>query len=575
MALTHRLSLVAGASTGKIGFHKEKVSHGDSPCYSMDKVYTVDELLHFACKIARTSTEKFDIEVKYDGLTGSLSHGILSTSGEGGLVGVDISDKLPIINIEYAPGTEKITKNLRGEIILKKSVFADHKHLFVRKSNGKPYKIPRSACVAQVMSEDNIESIGAFLTFVIFGKHQKTMTLEELQGFDLEGFAKAVQQMDYPADGLVVKLQDREYLASLGATSHHQHGEMSLKFGNPTGETTILDIERSVGKGRITPVAIIEPVEIEGILNRRASLHNAAFIKEKDICIGDRISVERCGSIIPGFLKTLNKPETRRTPEMGVCPACNAPTIFDGVNETCNNDQCSGTLACQIYDSVVRIGIETLGKTTVQKLIETHDIKNLSDIFYITVEQASELEGFADISAQNLFTAVQQVKNKPINDWRILASLNISGIGRRMSQTILKDRTLSQLRQMSTNELLAIDDIGEIRAALIHLTLQEYSEYIDELIVHFPSIINTVDHQDVELHGVVCFTGKTPVKSETRNKHWKPFAETHGFEVSSTIKKNTTILVTGDLGSTSSKMKKAEANNTQIMDYEAFREMVQ
>jgi len=128
---------------------------------------------------------------------------------------------------------------------------------------------------------------------------------------------------------------------------------------------------------------------------------------------------------------------------------------------------------------------------------------------------------------------------------------------------------------MSTNELLAIDDIGEIRAALIHLTLQEYSEYIDELIVHFPSIINTVDHQDVELHGVVCFTGKTPVKSETRNKHWKPFAETHGFEVSSTIKKNTTILVTGDLGSTSSKMKKAEANNTQIMDYEAFREMVQ
>jgi len=95
---------------------------------------------------------------------------------------------------------------------------------------------------------------------------------------------------------------------------------------------------------------------------------------------------------------------------MGVCPACNAPTIFDGVNETCNNDQCSGTLACQIYDSVVRIGIETLGKTTVQKLIETHDIKNLSDIFYITVEQASELEGFADISAQNLFTAVQQVK---------------------------------------------------------------------------------------------------------------------------------------------------------------------
>ena len=329
---------------------------------------------------------------------------------------------------------EHITQDLRGEIILKKSVFQKHQDLFVRNSNGQPYKIPRSACVAQVMGEGHITSLGKFLTFVVFGRHQRTFSLAELRKLDWEALAyKAQNEMDYPADGLVLKLHDRKYLDSLGATSHHKHGEIAYKFTNPKGDTILLDIERSVGKGRITPVGIINPVEIGGILNSRISLHNTAYIEANDIFIGDRIYVQRCGDIIPQYHSTIEKPKGRYRPDMSTCPACGGPTVFDGTTERCHNDGCVGNLSRKLYDSVVRIGIDTLGLTTVQKMID-QGCGSLIDIFCFAKESALELAGFAEISAKNLIEAISTVKNRPIEDWKILASLNITGIGRRMSK---------------------------------------------------------------------------------------------------------------------------------------------
>ena len=567
-----RLSLVAGASVGKSSYHRETVSHAHNPCYSLDKVYSFEDVLMFASRVARSENELFDLELKLDGLTGSLTNGVLATSGEGGIEGFDISDKLSIIDIEYAPGTENITQDLRGEIILKKSVFEKHRDLFVRSSNGKPYKVPRSAAVAQVMPEAHITSLGKFLTFVVFGRHQSTFSLAELRELDWEALANKATEMDYPTDGLVLKLHDREYLDSLGTTSHHKHGEIAYKFANLKGETVLLDIERSVGKGRITPVGIIKPVEIGGIMNSRVTLHNAAYIVDNDICIGDRISIERAGAIIPKFHKIVEKGKDRYRPDLSTCPACGGPTDFDGKTERCNNEGCTGTLSRQLHDSVVRVGIDTLGLTTVQKLIDK-GCETLIDVFGFSKESALQLEGFAEISAKNLIEAIATVKNEPIEDWKILASLNITGIGRRMSKKILTDRTLADLQTMRISDLNEIAGIGPTRAALINVTLDEQREYLDQLTALFPKVINTVD-QKGEVKGTVCFTGATPIKSETRDKFWEPLAAQNGYEVSKGVTANLSILVTGDTGSMSSKMKKARTiPGIQIIDYEAFRAM--
>ncbi len=319
-----RLSKIAGGGHEATGFVREKVSHADNPCYSLAKVYTFAEVVKFAEKVARSEKELFNIEVKFDGLTGSLTNGVLSTSGEGGLVGVDISDKLSIIDFDVAaPGKDGET--LRGEIVIKKSIFEKYRHRFVRK-NGEPYKVSRSAAVASVMNEKHVTDIGKYLTFVAFGRFQKAVTLAQLREFPWDDFAQRVKgEMDYPADGLVLKLADEKYLISLGATSHHRKGEIAFKFGNPTGSSRVIDVEWSVGKGRITPVGIIEPVEIEGITNQRFSLHNSANIREKDVCIGDTVIIERCGEIIPGLKSVTYKPANRIKPVLESCPACGGP----------------------------------------------------------------------------------------------------------------------------------------------------------------------------------------------------------------------------------------------------------
>lgn len=566
-----RLSRKSNLVTGR-GFVRAKVSHAHNPCYSLDKVYSFKEILDFARKVARSEDELFDIEVKLDGLTGSLTNGVLATSGDG-LVGQDISDKLEIIEIEHANGSENVAQDLRGEIIMKKSVFRGNQHLFIRKSNGKPYKIPRSACVAQVMQEDHVQGIGKFLSFVVFGRFQKTVTLAELHDLDWDAMAhKAQNELDYPADGLVLKLHDRKYLESLGATSHHRKGEIAFKFANPTGETVLIDIERSVGKGKITPVGIVEPVEIDGVMNTRISLHNSARMKEKGVFIGARVLVERCGAIIPGLKKVLSDSSGQSLPDMSTCPACGGPVVLENEVEYCKNENCSGTLSRQIYDAVVRIGIENLGLSTVEKMMGL-GVENLIDVLKFTKEQALELDGFAELSASNLLGEIEKVQDRPVEDWRILSSLNITGIGTRVSKKILGDRTFVELQQMSVEELMEIDGIGEVRARLIHLTLEQNVDYIDRLIALFPEIINTVD-QNVEVRGRVCFTGKTPVKSETRDKYWKPLAERSGFEFRGSVTKDLDYLVTNDVDGSSSKLKKARSfGSVKIVTYSEFEKL--
>lgn len=139
-----------------------------------------------------------------------------------------------------------------------------------------------------------------------------------------------------------------------------------------------------------------------------------------------------------------------------------------------------------------------------------------------------------------------------------------------MSKKILADRTIADLQEMSTIALSEIDGIGHIRAGLIHVTLFEQKEYLANLMALFPAVTNSVDQKQV-LKGKVCFTGKTPVKTETRDKHWEPLAEQNGYEAVGSVTKDTNILVTDDVEGNSSKMKKARTLGIQIMDYEAFQ----
>jgi DNA ligase (NAD+) len=549
---------------------------------SLDKAYDINNVLLWAKKYARSESELFIIEPKYDGISANFEHEklLLYTRARAKEdVGIDLSDKISIIvcitkDNEGTPiviHLPDVQKDVRGEILIRDDVFENNRSLFVR-GNGDKYKTSRSA-VGGILGKDTVDSkFLGYIHFVDFNTYSIETNLVNMS--DAIEYAKnQFKSLGFPMDGIVIKLKDKEYKESLGNTSHHPRGELALKPKNPTGETTIIDIELSIGKSAITPVGIVEPVEIAGNINKRVNLHNWKFVMDNDIRIGDKIILQKAGEIIPQYHSLISRGKnSKKIVPPTHCPSCESILTWDGPNLRCLNDVCGSTLQKRLTDSIKKIGIENIGPSTVSKLITDLGCSNLVDVFNLTYSDIIKLDKFGDVSSKNFILEVDKVKNNPVPNWRVLASFNIDGVGRSLSKDILKSVSFDLLRRISEERLMEIPNIGIERARDIFDYLHDNKTYIDALlkIIKIDDNVQKIDTNKESIN--ICFTGKDPYD---RGRDWYfNYIENKGHVADKSITKKTQLLVTDNPNKKSNKMMKAEKNGTKIITYEQFEEIM-
>lgn len=550
------------ASSGKI-VHQ-------MPMLSLDKAYSLEEVTAWAKKFARSPQEALIVQPKYDGISALWSGGILATRGDG-ITGENITDKQILIELE-APENEGGTRPLagfsgtaRGEIVIRdddfKTIYAT-----IRNRTGHIYKNSRNA-VAGIMGLKDIREMvhqHAKLTLVDYRLYSWQTRLDQIEG-DWAYLLEQAEALPYPMDGLVIKIADEAYAASLGNTAHHPRGQIAFKFSGVRRESMLLGVEWSFGKNCLTPVAEIEPVEIGGTTIQRASLHNLQNVLDKDLHIGDRIIVERAGDVIP-YIVSSEPGENRRSCLIEHCPSCGTKLVRELPELRCPNPDCPETRLKNLTAAVKNIGIERLGEPNIRKMMKTLSVLHLSDIFRLTKADILRLEGFQSQSADNLLREIAAARTVP--DWQLLAALNIHNVGPNIAKVILREYSLGELRQMTIEELSRIAGIGPERAGALYRELRAQQQILDELL-SCVALTETKSSGSASAK-TICFTGKMPEK----RSYYEALAGDAGYEPADTVSSTLSLLVCMDPEENSGKLKKARKLGIEIMQLDDWLQKI-
>ena len=535
--------------------------HHKTPMLSLDKAYSLEALLEWGRKYARTPDEKILVQPKYDGISAAFDGRVLATRGDGEN-GEDVTDKLPLIELE-APGyTGVLDRAARGEIVIRSDDFVNI-YSRIRRKDGGFYKNPRNA-VAGIMGLKEIDAMlaqGAKLTLVDYTLISYTVTLSHLAS-SWEHFLEELSRLPYPMDGVVLKFADREFRDSLGSTAHHPRGEIAYKYSNVKRESVLLDVEWSFGKNNLTPVALMEPVEFSGVTVKRATLHNVQNIIDMDLQIGDRITVERAGDVIP-YISGATPGEKRRSPLIDHCPACGTSLERRGPELVCPSPECPGTALQKLAAAVKALDVENLGESTLKKIVELFHIRHLSELFRLTAVDLLKVEGFAEKSASNLLKELQKAKEMP--EHQLLASLNIPNVGPNIAKLLLQELDFAALRNASADRLSSIPGIGPERAKALTEAFEMRKEEIDELLSVITPLRETTSGSGLP---TVCFTGKMPEK----RSFYVELARSRGYNASDSVTKELSLLVAADVNDNSSKLVKARKLGIKILSLAEFLE---
>ncbi len=535
-----------------------KIRHAE-PMLSLDKAYSLAELLEWGKKFARTPGEKILIEPKYDGISASFDGRILATRGDGEF-GEDISDKLPLIELEAPDYTGPLDRPARGELLIRED---DFRNIYsnIRKKDGGSYKNSRNA-VAGIMGLKDISMMlvqHAKITLADYSLYRKELPLDKLEE-QWESIKAELAVLPYPQDGIVLKFADENFRRSLGSTVHHPRGEIAYKFTNVRRDTVLLDVEWSSGKNCLTPVAIFAPIDISGTTITRATLHNAENVMTLGVMIGDTITVERAGDVIPHIIASIPG-ENRKDPMISSCPKCDAPLIRKGPELVCPNSECPGTVLQLLAAAVKCFGIENLGESTLQKFISRGLVRHIRDLFDLTAGDLLRIEGFAAKSATNLLNELQRARR--VNDYQLLAALNIPGIGINIARQLLSETTISELRQMTAEQLASFPGIGPERAVALTGELADQSGYLDELL---DAVTVIHDNRESSSGPTICFTGKMPEK----RSFYEQLAAQRGFAPVSDVTKELSLLVAADPSASGGKLDKARKYGVKITGLDEF-----
>ena len=295
-----------------------KVNH-DKPMLSLDKAYSIDGFNAWVSRSCRSDNERIYIMPKYDGISADWHNGILSTRGDGH-VGENISDKVSLImllRIEESTGEwygqpiSECKEDVRGEIVMLDSDFEFIKDKFKNSRNAVAGALGAIYSVEWAMT---MRSMGFRMVLIPHNEYKILATAKQFIEHKDEILDACKKSISVPMDGVVITIADKEYGEALGATAHHPRHSIAYKFANEEATSKLIGVEWSVGLNKVTPVAILDPVELAGVTVSRASLHNLKYIQDMDLQIGDIVTVERAGSVIPNVIsRTPGMDQTRHS----------------------------------------------------------------------------------------------------------------------------------------------------------------------------------------------------------------------------------------------------------------------
>lgn len=576
----------------------------ESPMLSLDKTKSVEDLREWL------GDNKALLSWKMDGLTivltyrdGELAEAVTRGNGTIGEVITNNAKNFQNIPLKIEFKGELI---LRGEAIIK---YSDFKRIndAIEDATAK-YKNPRNLCSGSVRQLNPAITKSRMVYCNIFNvvkadgvdfENSKAKQFEWVknEGFDvveykftdsksiaddIAEFESKIESNDIPSDGLVLLLDDIALGERLGSTSKFPRNAMAFKWSDERQITKLKYIEWSPSRtGLINPVAVFEPVELEGTTVSRASLHNVSIFEDLMLGVGDEISVYKANMIIPQVYENLTKSNTEKVPD--TCPACGSHASIKQDNESkvllCTNPDCQIKHIKQyaLMASRDALNIDGLSESTLEKFLSKGFIKNDSDIFKLDryKDEIVNMEGFGKRSYEKLMAALEEAKHT--NVARFLYSLGINGIGSANAKMIAKyfDNDIDKIITAGKDELLEIEGIGEVLANSIVEFFKD-SKNIENV----KSLREILIFEAEESAGSDSFAGKVFVitgslEHFTNRNELKELIEKNGGKVSGSVSSKTNFLINNDTASNSSKNKKAKELGVEIISEEDFLKLLE
>ena len=601
-------TVLAGSPTVNVGYEAvdnlPKETH-ESPMLSLDKTKDREALRDWL------NGHEALLSWKLDGLTIVLTYenGTLSkavTRGNGEVGEVVTNNAKTFINLPHKIAY-KGKLIIRGEAVISYDDF--NKINEEIPEEGAKYKNPRNLCSGSVRQLNNEITAKRNVRFIAFNYvsqsgsdtdfklRSEQFDFLKKQGFEvveyhkvtedsildkISYFAKMVANYPIPSDGLVLTYNDIEYGRSLGRTAKFPRDSIAFKWADETANTHLIDMEWSPSRtGLINPVAIFEPVELEGTTVSRASVHNVSIVKSLMLGIGDEISVYKANMIIPQIKENFTKSGNLTIPKF--CPACSEKTQIKNENgvETlyCVNEACPAKQIKRFSLFVSRdaMKIDGLSEATLEKFISVGFIKKLSDIYKLAEhkEAICNMDGFGDKSYEKLISSIE--KSRDVLLPNLIYALGILNVGLSNAKIICKafDYDIEKIKNATVDEIAVTDNIGDVIATSVFdffhdsEKLSEFNELVNELNILIPEKKETNSN----------IGGKTFVITGSLNTYenrnaLKDLIESLGGKVAGSVSAKTDYLINNDVTSNSSKNKKAKELNVQIISEEDFNELI-
>lgn len=597
--------VLANSPTVNVGFEAvdelPKEQH-ESPMLSLGKTKNREELREWM------KGNPAILSWKLDGLTivltysaGKLAKAVTRGNGEIGEVITNNARTFKNLPLNISYQGELV---LRGEAVISYSDF-DKINQEISDEEEK-YKNPRNLCSGSVRQLNNEITAKRNVQFFAFSlvkadgvdfhnSRQEQFKFLEEQGFDvverylvtedtildtIERFEKKIETYDIPSDGLVLTYDDIEYGQSLGRTAKFPRDSIAFKWADELRETVLTEVEWSASRtGLINPVAIFEPVELEGTTVSRASVHNISIVKELKLGIGDHITVYKANMIIPQIAENLTKSDSLEIPE--VCPVCGQPTRIRQINEVqslyCTNEDCAAKKikSFTLFVSRDAMNIDGLSEATLEKLIDMGFVREYADLFHLEKyrDEITQMEGFGQRSYQKLTDSIDSARNTTLP--RVIYGLGIAGIGVANAKMLCRyfDHDLEKMKQADEEMLSAIEGVGEVLASAFvdymqdRDNLEKLERLMQELVIQIPQ----VEEGSQTLEGMTFVITGSLNHFGSRNE-LKELIEQKGGKVTGSVTGKTVCLINNDNTSTSAKNKKAKELQVPILTEDEFLE---
>lgn len=593
-----------------------KVRH-EGPMLSLDSLVNREDVLAFDQRMKRElRVEQIDytVEPKFDGLSVELvyDHGSFvrgSTRGDG-MIGEDVTANLRTIRslpLQLQPSAHPPSHlAVRGEVYMRLEDFQALNRRLAELGE-EPFANPRNAAAGSLRQLDSRITAGRPLVVTCYevimtdgappathseeldalarwglpipARRRHCATIDDVIAFHQQ-MERERDALSYEIDGIVVKVNRREWQERLGVKSRSPRWAIAFKFAPRKEITVVQDIAVSVGRtGTLTPLALLRPVEVGGVTISRATLHNADEVARKDIRVGDTVKVERAGDVIPAVAERVPVPGERRSEPFRMpdhCPVCGSAVAREGAYY-----YCTGRAAClaqlkgsiEHFASKQALNIEGLGRKTVAQLVDRGLVKSLADLYRLTREQLLTLDGFADRSATLLLESIE--RSKTVSLARFLMGLGIRQVGQHIAKVLAREfGALEAIMDADAERFQQVKEIGpEISSSLVSF-FQEASNR--QVIADLLALGVRVEGQAREPAAARPLAGKSFVFTggleRFGREEAKALVERLGGSVSSSVSTHTSYVVAGR--EPGSKLKQAQQLGVRILTEDEFTELV-